>query len=204
MRTIDPVKHEEKRLEILKAAGRCFARDGFRGATISDICTEAKISPGHLYHYFASKEAIMGAMAEVGLEHAAAHFSRMAQGSNAVEALLAELGHAEADKHCDDRHLLLDMLTESARNPAMAAILREHSRQLRTLLADFLRDGQKRRQVDPTFDADLAAAILMSIFDGAHTLTIRDPELDTAASVDLLKILISRFLTPPAAITPLK
>jgi TetR/AcrR family transcriptional repressor of uid operon len=41
MRKIDPVKHEEKRQEILEAAGRCFARKGFQGATISDICAEA-------------------------------------------------------------------------------------------------------------------------------------------------------------------
>jgi TetR/AcrR family transcriptional repressor of uid operon len=48
VRTIDPAKHEEKRAEILEAAERCFARGGFHGATIAQICAEAKISPGHL------------------------------------------------------------------------------------------------------------------------------------------------------------
>ena len=41
MRKLDPVRHEQRRREILAAAGRCFARDGFRGASISDICAEA-------------------------------------------------------------------------------------------------------------------------------------------------------------------
>src|SRR5215467_9131451 len=59
MRRLDPVKHEEKRQEILAAAKACFARDGFLGISIADICQEAGISPGHLYHYFDSKDAIL-------------------------------------------------------------------------------------------------------------------------------------------------
>ncbi|AXW40894.1 hypothetical protein CJO89_22165 (plasmid) [Ralstonia solanacearum] len=46
MRTIDPVKHEKRRQEILAAADRCFRRDGFRGASISNICAEARMSSG--------------------------------------------------------------------------------------------------------------------------------------------------------------
>jgi TetR/AcrR family transcriptional repressor of uid operon len=68
MRKVDPVKHEEKRREILTAAQRCFARDGFQGASTSQTCKEAKNSPGHLYHYFASKEDIVKAIAEMRLE----------------------------------------------------------------------------------------------------------------------------------------
>ncbi len=73
MRKVDPVKYEEKRRDILQAAMQCFVRDGFRGASISDICAAAGISPGHLYHYFPGKEAIIGAMAEtrLGRDHRA-------------------------------------------------------------------------------------------------------------------------------------
>ena len=72
MRRVDPVKHEEKKQEILGAARRCFIRNGFRGASIADICAEAGISPGHLYHYFPSKEAIVGAMGTAALNTGAA------------------------------------------------------------------------------------------------------------------------------------
>src|ERR1700736_5705760 len=86
MRKIDPVKHEEKRQEILEAAGRCFARKGFQGATISDICSEAKISPGHLYHYFASKEAIVSAMAEARITQVGARFEHVMESSDPIGA----------------------------------------------------------------------------------------------------------------------
>lgn len=63
MRTVDPVRHEERRRKILEAAKRCFARDGLWGASVSGICAEVGISPGHLYHYFKGKEAILSAIA---------------------------------------------------------------------------------------------------------------------------------------------
>jgi hypothetical protein len=90
------------------------------------------------------------------------------------------------------------MLAEAVRNPAIAEIMREHSRALRTLLSKFLREGQERGQVDGTFDADLTAAIIISVIDGAKALTIRDPGLDMVQGIDALKTLVSRFLTPPA------
>ena len=91
MRKVDPVKYDEKRREILEAAGRCFVRDGFHGTSTSAICAEAGISPGHLYHYFASKEAIIEAMAVANLGRAAERFSQLAESSNVVTALLSEI-----------------------------------------------------------------------------------------------------------------
>jgi AcrR family transcriptional regulator len=203
MRKLDPVRHEQKRREILEAAGRCFARDGFRGASTADICAEAKISPGHLYHYFDSKEAIVGAMAEAGLAAAAARFSEVVEAPDAVAAFIAEIdrvtGRHGRTRGAAGQRLLLDMLVEAGRNPAMARILHEHSRAVRMLLADFIRKGQARGQIDPGLDPEAAAAVLISVIDGSKTLAIRDPKLDVERTRDLLKLLIARFLTPPEA-----
>jgi TetR/AcrR family transcriptional repressor of uid operon len=201
MRKVDPVKHEEKRREILKAAERCFVRDGFRGASISDICGEAGISPGHLYHYFASKEAIIGAMTDAGLEYATSRLRRMMEDANAIPALLSELERGKSGhRHRQaNQAFIFDMLAEAVRNPAIADIVHAHSRALHSLLSVFLQDAQKRGQVDSTLDPDLTAAILLSVIDGAKTLTIRDPKLNMTKSIDVLKILISRFLTPPVS-----
>jgi TetR/AcrR family transcriptional regulator, repressor for uid operon len=200
MRKIDPVKHGEKRQEILEAAGRCFARKGFQGATISDICAEADISPGHLYHYFASKEEIIAGMAEARLAFAAECFSRVVEGPDPIAALVAgiELGKARFDPKGQGQSLLLEIMAEAGRNPAVAKILQEHSKAVRALLADVLRKGQARGLVDESLDADLAAAVLLSVIAGSKTLTIHDPKLDMKKSAGLLQLLITRFLTPPA------
>ena len=196
MRTTDPTLHEEKRQEILAAAGACFARSGFQGATIAAICAEAKISPGHLYHYFASKEAIVRAMAEANLASIGRGFDELAKESDAVTALIDGIRRAERLGERAGRGLHMDLLTEAGRNPDIAAILRDHSRALRDHLADFLRAGQTRGQVDPTLDAEMAAAILLSVMDGARTLMIRDPDQDMKQCITLLQTLIARFLKP--------
>src|ERR1700742_308760 len=114
MRKLDPVKHEEKRKEILGAAWRCLSRDGFSGASTADICKEAGISPGHLYHYFDSKEAIVTALTARGLEGAEARFAEMMKSSNALSAMISELDRHKTrhktDKHGDYRTISLVVL----------------------------------------------------------------------------------------------
>ena len=200
MRKVDPVKHEEKMREILEAAGRCFMRDGFQGATIANICNEANVSAGHLYHYFPSKEAIIGAMAEADLEETAQRFAQLMEGSNIVTALVSEIDRVK-DHHdrAGGRALLLDVLAEAGRNAAMAKILQKHSRGMKALLGEFLRTGQTRGEVDANLDAEIAAGILVSLIDGSKTLALRDPKLDMKKHIKMLKMLIDRFLTAPLA-----
>ncbi|MDR1935287.1 MAG: TetR/AcrR family transcriptional regulator, partial [Candidatus Accumulibacter sp.] len=125
MRTVDPEKHEERKRQILKAAERCFTRDGFRGASISDICAEAKMSSGHLYHYFSSKEAIISALAGAKLAHATERVKRMLASDDPLGAFIeASLKARQEEPYLQT--LVLNMLTEAMRNPALAGILREH------------------------------------------------------------------------------
>ena len=49
MRRASAQLQADRREAILLAAQRCFARSGFHGASMQEICTEAQISPGGLY-----------------------------------------------------------------------------------------------------------------------------------------------------------
>jgi AcrR family transcriptional regulator len=196
VRKVDPVKHEEKRAEILEAAERCFAREGFHGATIAQICAEAKMSPGHLYHYFASKEAIVSAIVDAGVQDAASRFAQIAEGSNAITALVSEIERLRALHRKTGAGVMLDGLAEAGRSPAIGAALQKGSRAMRNLLAEFLRKGQSRGQIDPDLDTDMAAAVLISVIDGTKTLLIRDPKLDAKRSAKVLATMITRFLSP--------
>ena len=49
---------------ILDAAERCFVRAGFHRTSVHDICKEAGVSPGALYVYFDSKEALIAGISE--------------------------------------------------------------------------------------------------------------------------------------------
>lgn len=49
----------DRRRQILDAAVRVFARQGFHGCRVSDIADEAGVAYGLVYHYFDSKELIL-------------------------------------------------------------------------------------------------------------------------------------------------
>jgi TetR/AcrR family transcriptional repressor of uid operon len=197
MRKVDPTKHEAKRHEILMAAGRSFERRGFQRTTISDICAEANISPGHLYHYFANKEAIVAAMVQAHLTMAAERSKGATDVSNPVATLIDGLVRAVDDHGPAPQALLLEMLAEAGRNPAIAQILQDHSRFIRGLLISALEAGQRQGQVEADLDPEIAAAVLMSVVDGAKIMAIRHSDLDAEKRTRMVRTLIARFLTPP-------
>jgi AcrR family transcriptional regulator len=52
----------DKRRQILDAAIRVFATRGFHACRVSDVADEAGVAYGLVYHYFDSKEEIMGTL----------------------------------------------------------------------------------------------------------------------------------------------
>ncbi|MCP3387541.1 TetR/AcrR family transcriptional regulator [Bradyrhizobium sp. CCGB12] len=195
MRKVDPVKHEQKRREILDAAIRCFIRDGFRGASTTDICAEAGISPGHLYHYFPSKMAIIEAMIDLGLARSAERFEKILSAPDVIEALLADI--EESSLRLRPAQILnLDGLAEAARNPEFAKTIERHTRAVRRMWGDFLRRAQSQGRVDPGLDPDATANILIAIIDGSRAMPIRNPKLDIKQSAAHLRTMLVRFLRP--------
>ena len=55
---------EDRKEQILDAAMRVFAQKGFTRATNKDIAREAGITPGLIYYYFESKEAVFKEIVE--------------------------------------------------------------------------------------------------------------------------------------------
>lgn len=55
---------EDRREQILDAAMRVFSQKGFTKATNKDVAREAGITPGLIYYYFESKEALLATILE--------------------------------------------------------------------------------------------------------------------------------------------
>ena len=52
-------KQEEKRTNILEAAARVFAREGFHNAKVGDVAREASVAHGTVYLYFKGKDELL-------------------------------------------------------------------------------------------------------------------------------------------------
>src|SRR5215468_881943 len=89
----------DRRAEILAAAQRCFVRSGFHGASMQEICAEAGMSPGNLYRYFPSKEALVAGIAERDRAEVAQQFAQvdLTHGLFAVLEGMAQRHFAETD-----------------------------------------------------------------------------------------------------------
>ena len=203
MRKVDPVKHEQKRGEILQAALSCFVRNGFHGASTTDICAAAQISPGHLYHYFPSKEAMIQALVEWNLSHAASRLQAILASPDVIEALLLELESAGIHRP-EVQVLSTEALAEACRNPEFASIVHAHARAMRGLLGDFIIKAQRRGEVDAGLDPEATANILLAVVDGARALPIRNPTVDIKQSTEHLRLMLTRFLRPSGMRTPAK
>jgi TetR/AcrR family transcriptional repressor of uid operon len=200
MRKVDQAKYDEKRQHILEAAEECFQRDGFRGASIGDICAQARMSPGHLYHYFDSKEAIIEALFESRLELEAAIVGELTLEPNVdlITTICGWLDRRMKDVRAHGSSLGLEMRAESARNPTIAKITSRADRGTRELLSHLIREGQERGQVDPGLDPDSVAAVVHSIIFGVNRLgAIKDSKFDVKAASAMLKLLMERFLRAP-------
>ncbi len=53
---------DARRQQLLAAARLVFAARGYHGATVGQVCTEAKVARGTFYNYFDSKRAVFRAV----------------------------------------------------------------------------------------------------------------------------------------------
>ncbi len=61
---------DEAEARILKAAGKLFREKGFSAATVREIAAAAGMLPGSLHYRYASKDEILVALMERGIDHA--------------------------------------------------------------------------------------------------------------------------------------
>jgi AcrR family transcriptional regulator len=87
------------RERIVQAAIACFARSGFHGASMQQICAEAHVSPGALYRHFPGKDTIIAAIAQAERTRHAAFFDSMAAADDPVEAFVAIGNSVQRHQH---------------------------------------------------------------------------------------------------------
>src|SRR6266508_4095487 len=117
MRRANVQLQADRRGEILAAAQRCFARSGFHQASMQEICAEAGMSPGGLYRYFPSKEAIIAGIAERDRADAAQQFAAVDRAGNFFEGLAGLAHHHLVEQSVEQVALCAEIMAESRRNP---------------------------------------------------------------------------------------
>ena len=200
MRKVDPEKHEAKRRQILEAAVACFARKGFHRTSTAEICAEAGMSPGNLFHYFPTKQSIIAAIVEEERRQTADYF----EGINPSSDLFAELLDfmdivLELASDPTYLKLALEIADEAIRDEEIGNLVAKTDTELQTALNTLLRNAAARGLVDPTLDPADSARWIAALVDGIFSRVAVDPGFSPLEQRPMLRLLITRFLRPGAA-----
>nr|WP_180166574.1 TetR/AcrR family transcriptional regulator [Stenotrophomonas sp. SbOxS2]NYT99425.1 TetR/AcrR family transcriptional regulator [Stenotrophomonas sp. SbOxS2] len=183
-------KAEARRQQVLEAASMCFRKNGFHGTSIARISDVAKMSPGHIYHYFANKDAIVEAIAKRE-EHDLSQLARKLEADEvggSIADRLMRLVDDSVDKFLDPEHvqLHLELAAEGARNPHVNRILRQSDA---VVVRQFLAAADRVGLPDGVDRAEMKARMMMVsvIFNGLMVRATTGQIPDRKTLIRLLK-----------------
>ena len=166
---------EARRRQILSAALRCFAREGFHRATMQDIFSESDLSPGAVYSYFTGKDELMLAiiaetMSFVG--EAAAWVNeplpegRLRRPGEALAEIIDRYKDFELGTVVERARIFPHLVGEQQRNPQLNAAVRTGLDTLRGTFETLARAAQERGELDPAVDPEQFSRLPISLMQG--------------------------------------
>jgi TetR/AcrR family transcriptional regulator, transcriptional repressor of aconitase len=193
---------QSRRRQIMDAAIACFAREGFHRTTMQDIVGETGLSAGAIYRYFRSKEDIVAAIAAEHHAAEAAAFAEVGTGDD-VGAALRQLARASLGRLADPaeqqwRRITVQIWGEALRNDRVMGIVRGGIDEPVAILAALIRRGQRDGSLPRELDAEGAARVCASIFQGLVLQQAWDPELDVDAYIRAVLALVEALVQPSA------
>lgn len=163
-------KGDQTRQRIIQNAAQVFNRQGFAGASISDLMKVTGLEKGGIYRHFESKQELAEAAFDYAWEAVSAPRERgMAEGGSPLEKLLLFVRNFVGEPprtvtggcpllntavDCDDGNPQL-------RNKARAALSGWRSR-----IANLVRSGQENGELLKTIDPDSVAVVMISALEG--------------------------------------
>ena len=179
MPRISSERREAKRAEIVAAARRCFARDGFHQTSMPDIAAEAGVAVGAPYRYFASKEEIILAIAGDAFRVIFGPVQRLADQTSAltVADLLAAAASAISGDFAVDGagvpvpvdemlRCAVQAWSEILRNEGVRGQAMEGYEQVRRSIASALQRGQAAGTVPAGLEPGDGARAFMALLHG--------------------------------------
>lgn len=185
----------DRRSRILDAAERCFVRAGFHRTTMQDVAAEAGMSPGNLYRYFPSKDAIVVGLTERDRSNVAKDFTAFDNGDDFMTAFM-KLGRKHFEEEPRAKAIMcLEIWAESARNPSFATVCAEFEQFVIARLTEVLGQARERGEIGPEVDPEAVARIISTLADGLFVRRAIAPGFDAAREVPNVISLIGALLS---------
>jgi AcrR family transcriptional regulator len=199
MPKLKPEVQSARRERILDAAEHCFCRAGFHRSTMQDICREAGISPGALYVYFDSKEALIAGITERDRAEFAERFAGLAAAPDFVQALRALGEQYFLEEPAEAHRMCIDIGLEATRNPRVGEIYRKFDRFILGSFETLFEKMHQEGRIAPALDVPTVAKAFMVLCDGMFWRRAIDPAFDAHAVMPAVLQLVRTLLNPVPA-----
>lgn len=201
MPKLKPDTQRARRERILDAALTCFARGGFHATTMQSICQEAGISPGALYVYFDSKEALIAGLCERDRAEFAERFAKLASAPDFLEALSAIGEHYFVDESPEKQRFAIEMGVEATRNPRIAEIFLSVDKYCSDSFEALFQRLKDEGRIAPRVDIPTLAKVFSVLGDGMFWRRAIEPDANMRTVLPVVIEMVGSLLNPTDAAT---
>src|SRR3954469_3887111 len=173
---------EDKRRQILAAAVRVFAAQGFEATRVGDVAKEAGVAYGLVYHYFGSKDAVLEAVFREQWGRLLAAVALAEETGDTAPEQLGLVVKIVLRTWRDDPNLVRLLVREITRSPHIQDELDEIGQAFASL-ERIVRRGQDEGTFRGDVDARIAAFMLYGALEEVLTGWVLGQLADDAAHV---------------------
>ena len=102
-------KPEERRAEMVAAASKLFAQQGFIRTSVSEIVSAVDVAKGLFYYYFTTKDDMVRAVVEGYASFLGTQAQAIAEGEGTAQEKFMRLMHHDAWERCFTEPMLADL-----------------------------------------------------------------------------------------------
>lgn len=174
----------------------CFSRDGFHGASMQKICAEADMSPGALYRYFPSKEAIIAAIVEDERAERLRLFDELARATTVLGGLTDCMAVLLQEPTLPTGKLGPEIMAEAIRNAKLREAIEPCEEESRSQLMEALEHAVRQGEIAPDLPLENVLVMLQIIGDGLILHHQLHPEWKLVERLPDISALVRRMLAP--------
>ena len=147
----------ETRLKLFRAALGLFAERGFSNVTVEDITEAADVGKGTFFNYFATKDHVLGVMAEIQLAKVREAAGQSLMSTPSIHDVLHGLALRLVEEPGRSPALARAVISSFVASDVVRGLLENRLMEGRNTVAQLVEQGQKRGEIDAQLNKSTVA-----------------------------------------------
>jgi AcrR family transcriptional regulator len=171
----------ETRMRIFRSALALIAERGLPNVTVEDITESADVGKGTFFNYFATKDQVLGVMAEIQIGKISAAAAKGSDGRLAIHGILRRLTQQLAEEPGRSPAMARAIISSFLGSESVREILKRNMLIGRKKIGELVSAGQQRGEINPRLKKEkIAMQFLQAIMGTVLIWSLHEtPSLST-------------------------